>query len=38
MRIIVGYKKKSLQFSTEIHIIKTELLNTLANYNSTQKK
>ena len=33
--IIRGYNKKSLQFSTEIHIRKRELLNTLANYNST---
>ena len=32
---IRGYNKKSLQFSTVIHTIKRELLNTLANYNST---
>lgn len=33
----VAYNKKSLQFSTEIHIKKRELLNTLANSNSTIK-
>ena len=32
-----GYNKNSLQFITVIHIIKSELLNTLANYNSTKK-
>ena len=35
-KTIRGYTKNSLQFSTEIHIIKRELLNTLANYNSTK--
>lgn len=33
----MAYKKKSLQFSTEIHIRKRELLNILANSNSTIK-
>jgi hypothetical protein len=37
IRVIRGYNKKSLQFSTAIHIIKREVLNTLANYNSTIK-
>lgn len=37
IRVIRGYNKNSLQFSTVIHIIKRELLNTLANYNSTIK-
>ncbi len=37
IRVIHGYNKKSLQFSTVIHIIKREVLNTLANYNSTIK-
>lgn len=32
-----GHNKNSLQFSTEIRIRKTEVLNTLANYNSTIK-
>lgn len=33
-----GNNKKTLQFITEIHIIKRELLNTLANYNATKIK
>ncbi|SHG28923.1 hypothetical protein SAMN05444388_102150 [Flavobacterium johnsoniae] len=37
IRVVRGYNKKSLQFSTAIHIIKREVLNTLANYNSTIK-
>lgn len=37
IRVIRGYNKNSLQFSTVIHIIKREVLNTLANYNSTIK-